>query len=66
MSGDYVDALVDLRERRRVVLQQEVHLRYCLKTAVRKAVGAGMSEVEAAKLAGVTRMTVRAWLGKGK
>ena len=36
-----------------------------LAEAVREAVGTGMSEVRAAQLAGVTRMTVRAWLGKG-
>ena len=35
-----------------------------LRDAVRGAIAAGMTEVEAAKLAGVTRMTVRAWLGK--
>lgn len=35
-----------------------------LRDAVRQAVGAGMSEVEAARVAGVTRMTVRSWLGK--
>jgi DNA invertase Pin-like site-specific DNA recombinase len=35
-----------------------------LRTAVRRAVNSGMTEVETAKLAGVTRMTVRAWLGK--
>jgi hypothetical protein len=32
-----------------------------LAVAVREACEAGMTEVEAAKLAGVTRMTVRAW-----
>lgn len=31
---------------------------------VRAAVALGVSESEAAKLAGVTRMTVRSWLGK--
>lgn len=35
-----------------------------LAQAVREAVKADVTEVEAAKLAGVTRMTVRAWLGK--
>lgn len=35
-----------------------------LKVVVRAACDEGMSEVEAAKLAGVTRMTVRAWRGK--
>lgn len=35
-----------------------------LRAAVREAVAAGMSEVQAAKVAGVSRMTVRSWLGK--
>ena len=35
-----------------------------LREAVRRATAAGMTEVEAARLAGVTRMTVRSWLGK--
>ena len=35
-----------------------------LKAAVRAAVAAGMSESEAARQAGVSRMTVRSWLGK--
>lgn len=36
-----------------------------LAVEVRAAVNGGMSEVEAARLAGVSRMTVRSWLGKG-
>lgn len=35
-----------------------------LADLVRMAVRHGMSEVEAARLSGVTRMTVRSWLGK--
>lgn len=35
-----------------------------LRDLVVKAVGAGVSEVEASKLAGITRVTVREWLGK--
>ena len=35
-----------------------------LRDAVADAVRGGMSEVEAARLSGVTRMTVRSWLGK--
>lgn len=35
-----------------------------LRAATVRAVRAGMSEVEAARRAGVTRATVRAWLGK--
>lgn len=34
------------------------------QTAVRIAVADGVSEVEAARLAGVDRMTIRRWLGK--
>lgn len=37
-----------------------------LQEAVREAVANGMSESEAARRAGVTRMTVRSWLGKDK
>jgi transposase len=36
-----------------------------LKAAVNAAAAAGMSEVQISELAGVTRMTVRNWLGKG-
>jgi transposase len=35
-----------------------------LRQAVRDAVAAGMSESEAARQAGVSRLTIRAWLGK--
>lgn len=35
-----------------------------LRAAVRAEVAAGMSESEAARLYGITRMTVRAWMGK--
>lgn len=35
-----------------------------LAQAVQIAVANGISEAETARLAGVTRMTVRAWLGK--
>ena len=35
-----------------------------LKIAVLEAIAGGMSEVEAARRAGVSRNTVRAWLGK--
>lgn len=37
-----------------------------LKAAVRSGVAAGMTEQAAADAAGVTRMTIRKWLGKGK
>lgn len=35
-----------------------------LRDCVVRAVQAGMSELEASKLAGVTRQTVRSWCGK--
>lgn len=35
-----------------------------LRDAVQQAVAAGVTEVEAARLSGVTRMTVRKWVGK--
>jgi len=38
--------------------------RDALAAACAAAVAAGVSESETARLAGVTRMTVRAWLGK--
>lgn len=38
--------------------------RKALVGQVRVAIAAGMSEVQAAKIVGVTRMTIRAWLGK--
>lgn len=36
------------------------------REAVRREVAAGMTESEAARRHGVSRQTVRAWLGKGK
>lgn len=47
--------------RARAEYEQE---RLNLQAAVRDAVKAGMPEAEAARRAGVTRMTVRAWIGK--
>lgn len=38
--------------------------RGALREAIRDAVAGGLSEVRAAELAGVSRPTVRAWLGK--
>ena len=35
-----------------------------LAATVREAIAAGLTEVDAAKLAGVDRMTVRRWVGK--
>lgn len=38
--------------------------RDALAQAVRDAIADGMSEAEAARITGVTRMTIRAWIGK--
>ena len=38
--------------------------RRAVRAAVRKALAAGMSEAEASRRAGVSRMTVRKWAGK--
>jgi hypothetical protein len=40
--------------------------RNTLKTAVADACTHGMTEQRAADLAGVTRLTIRDWLGKGR
>ena len=55
LSGDYIG--------KRHLSEQA---RQRLIAAVREAVKHGMTEVEAARVSGVTRMTVRSWLGKGK
>ena len=48
--------------RYRLATRERARARDELAAAVRAAVAAGMSEVQAHKRAGVTRMTVRAWL----
>ncbi len=60
-TAERIEALGAEHTLRRGDVQQ---IRSELVTAVRRAVEAGMSESEAARLAGVTRMTVRAWQGK--
>ena len=37
-----------------------------LQASVRDAIADGMTEVRAAELAGVSRLTIRSWLGKDK
>lgn len=59
------EAELILRAERHTAAREAVTLAKAdLRRAVRHAVEAGMTEVKAAKLAGVSRPTVRAWLGK--
>ena len=66
MSADAVtEPMLSVIARRYAVAQGAAEReRLILRSAVRDAVAQGMSEVRAAKLAGVSRPTVRAWLGK--
>jgi tellurite resistance protein len=47
--------------RYRAAVQDRDEARDLLRAAVLAAIAGGMSEAEAARVAGVTRMTVRAW-----
>lgn len=49
---------------RRERLDEAAHWTEMTREAVRKATAGGMSESEAARLSGVTRMTIRKWVGK--
>lgn len=49
---------------RREKLDETAHWTEMTREAVREAVADGMSESEAARLSGVTRMTIRKWVGK--
>lgn len=53
-----------LAAERALVMAREEEVREALRTAVRDATAAGMTETEAAKLCGVSRVTVRTWIGK--
>ena len=66
MNVDTVtESMLSVIARRYAVAQDAAeNERLVLRSAVRDAVRQGMSEVRAAKLAGVSRPTVRAWLGK--
>lgn len=61
---DAADALAEAAARYQVALEHSHRERDALAAAVRAACDAGMPEAEAARCAGVTRMTVRAWRGK--
>lgn len=53
-----------IAEADRVAHARAAEARDATRAAMRVAVHAGMSESEAARRFGVTRMTVRAWMGK--
>ena len=58
------DRLQALAAARLYALGRDDDATVVLRDAVHEAIAAGMPEVEAARLAGVTRTTARAWLGK--
>lgn len=51
-------------EREKAFQKRADHERLQLRDCVVRAVQMGMSELEASKVAGVTRQTVRTWCGK--
>lgn len=61
---DVMDALNEIRDTRRRHEQAEQRLRQWSIETVQKAAALGIPETTIAELAGVTRATVRAWLGK--
>jgi transposase len=64
--SDYTERLTTAGKRHASDKARLARSRDDLADLVQLAVRNGMSEVEAARHAGVTRMTVRAWLGKDK
>lgn len=64
VEADHADVLRDAALIWRTARDAEIDLRQQLAAAIVTAVQDGMSESEAARLAGVDRMTVRSWLGK--
>lgn len=64
-AGEDWEARVAAQGRRyRAAVERAEAERHKLAGLVGSAVAAGVSEVRAARAAGVTRQTVRAWLGK--
>lgn len=64
VEGDHADALRKLAADWQAARDAEIDLRQQVHAATVTAVQAGMSESEAARLAGIDRMTVRKLLGK--
>ena len=64
MTNDYADRLTEAAKRYASDRARAKRSRDNLRDLVYLATRDGMTEVEAHKLAGVTRMTIRAWLGK--
>lgn len=65
----YAASYDDLIAHKEAVLQEQqilTELQQLRKAAVKKAIANGMTEVDAARLSGVHRHTVRDWLGKRK
>lgn len=60
--GEY--AILRARRRDDETQQAAANTRAVLRSAVASATSEGMTEQRAADLAGVTRLTVREWLGK--
>lgn len=63
-DDDHAEVLRSAAMMWRVARDAEIDLRQQLTAAVVTAVGQGMAESEAARRAGVDRMTVRKWAGK--
>lgn len=65
MSTALRDIITDLGQRRSRLLKEVDEVTDHLSAYVHEGAAAGISEVDLALMAGVTRMTIRAWLGKG-
>lgn len=61
---DHRDSLIVLRDAMTRLEAERDRLREAQKRAVKTAADAGISDAEIARLVGVSRLTVRAWLGK--
>ena len=58
------DCLAAIAAEHAKAMTQEAEIRETLRTAVRDAIAAGMTETEAARISGMSRVTVRTWIGK--
>lgn len=61
---DFRKSLDDRNTRYRKAAERLTNDRNALRAVVLAAIAAGMSEAEAAKVTGLSRMTIRAWQGK--
>lgn len=60
------DIIKELGEQRAHHIERSGEVSGELAVKMEEARDAGMSEAELARIAGVSRLTVRSWLGKGK